>query len=185
MSSCPHENSMRLCRRCGQFYYRTSRPQHVSWVRGCVSEEAQSRRSRSDPVFSRNPIRTKNSVSRLLRGLRRLTLPRRQRCSCLPAHITYKQVTGLAVRFLVQLALRPRRRPIGDCHPLSQTGLLPLLAMEGRWKSGSRKSGRPKIDAEIGDLIRRMSSENPTWETPSIRSELRTPRLMLDEQHLT
>jgi len=42
-----------------------------------------------------------------------------------------------------------------------------------RWKSRSRKPGRPKIDAEIRRLIRRMSSENPTWGTPRIRSELR------------
>ncbi len=31
-----------------------------------------------------------------------------------------------------------------------------------RWKSRSRKPGRPKIDAEIRKLIRRMSLENPT-----------------------
>ncbi len=42
-----------------------------------------------------------------------------------------------------------------------------------RWKSRSRRPGRPKIDAEIRKLIRRMSSENPLWGTPRIRSELR------------
>ncbi len=42
-----------------------------------------------------------------------------------------------------------------------------------RWKSRSRMPGRPKIDAEIRKLIRRMSSENPLWGTPRIRSELR------------
>ncbi len=42
-----------------------------------------------------------------------------------------------------------------------------------RWKSRSRKPGRPKIDAKIRKLIRRMSSENPLWGTPRIRSELR------------
>ncbi len=42
-----------------------------------------------------------------------------------------------------------------------------------RWKSRSKKPGRPKIDAEIRKLIRRMSRENPTWGTPRIRSELR------------
>ena len=42
-----------------------------------------------------------------------------------------------------------------------------------RWKSRSRKPGRPKIDAEIRQLIRRMSRENPIWGTPRIRSELR------------
>jgi hypothetical protein len=42
-----------------------------------------------------------------------------------------------------------------------------------RWKSRSRKPGRPKIDVEIRKLIRRMSLENPFWGTPRIRSELR------------
>ncbi len=32
-----------------------------------------------------------------------------------------------------------------------------------RWKSRSSKPGRPKIDAEIRKLIRRMSRENPLW----------------------
>ena len=41
-----------------------------------------------------------------------------------------------------------------------------------RWKS-RRKPGRPRIETEIRKLIRRMSSENPTWGTPRIRSELR------------
>ncbi len=40
-----------------------------------------------------------------------------------------------------------------------------------RWKSRS-KPGRPKIDANIHILIRRMSRENPLWGTPRIQSEL-------------
>lgn len=40
-----------------------------------------------------------------------------------------------------------------------------------RWKSRSG-SGRPKIDAELRQLIRRMSGENPTWGAPRILSEL-------------
>jgi transposase InsO family protein len=40
-----------------------------------------------------------------------------------------------------------------------------------RWRS-RKKPGRPKIDAEIRRLIRRMSRENPTWGAPRIRSEL-------------
>jgi len=42
-----------------------------------------------------------------------------------------------------------------------------------RWKSRPRRLGRPKIDAEIRKLIRRMSRGNPLWGTPRIRSELR------------
>ena len=42
-----------------------------------------------------------------------------------------------------------------------------------RRKSRSGKIGRPKIDAQIRRLIRRMSRENPLWGTPRIQSELR------------
>ena len=41
-----------------------------------------------------------------------------------------------------------------------------------RWKSGRGKPGRPPIEREIRDLIRRMSRENPTWGAPRIVSEL-------------
>ncbi len=41
-----------------------------------------------------------------------------------------------------------------------------------RWKSRTGKVGRPKIKAEIRNLIRRMSRENPLWGTPRIQSEL-------------
>ncbi len=40
-----------------------------------------------------------------------------------------------------------------------------------QWKS-RKKPGRPKIDAEIRGLIRRMSRENVTWGSPRIQSEL-------------
>lgn len=40
-----------------------------------------------------------------------------------------------------------------------------------RWKSRS-KAGRPTVDREIRDLIRRMARENPTWGAPRILSEL-------------
>jgi transposase InsO family protein len=41
-----------------------------------------------------------------------------------------------------------------------------------RWKSGPRRPGRPRVDAEIRTLIRRMSLENPLWGSPRIRDEL-------------
>ena len=40
-----------------------------------------------------------------------------------------------------------------------------------RWKS-RRRGGRPRIDREIRDLIRRMSKENPLWGAPRIHGEL-------------
>jgi hypothetical protein len=40
-----------------------------------------------------------------------------------------------------------------------------------RWKS-CRRSGRPRIDRELRELIRRMSRENPLWGAPRIHGEL-------------
>src|SRR6266540_4106976 len=41
-----------------------------------------------------------------------------------------------------------------------------------RWKSKTGRPGRPRIDAETRELIRRISQENPLWGTPRIQSEL-------------
>ncbi len=41
-----------------------------------------------------------------------------------------------------------------------------------RWRSRGKKLGRSKIDAEIRQLIRQISTENPTWGAPRILSEL-------------
>jgi hypothetical protein len=41
-----------------------------------------------------------------------------------------------------------------------------------RWLSKPRKGGRPPIEQEIRDLIRRMSYDNPSWGAPRILSEL-------------
>src|SRR5215475_9799317 len=41
-----------------------------------------------------------------------------------------------------------------------------------RWKSKAL-IGRPPIDKEIRELIRRISRENPLWGAPRIQSELR------------
>jgi putative transposase len=49
-----------------------------------------------------------------------------------------------------------------------------------RWKSKA-PVGRPKIDKEIRELIKRMSLENPLWGTPRIQSELRLLGLDLAE----
>lgn len=42
-----------------------------------------------------------------------------------------------------------------------------------RWKSRSRKPGRPAIDSGVRTLIRRMSKENSTWGAPRIQAELK------------
>ena len=41
-----------------------------------------------------------------------------------------------------------------------------------RWLSKPSKGGRPPIEQEIRDLIRRMSCDNPSWGAPRILSEL-------------
>jgi hypothetical protein len=40
-----------------------------------------------------------------------------------------------------------------------------------RWKSRGR-AGRPRIEQELRELIRRMSKENPLWGAPRIHGEL-------------
>jgi hypothetical protein len=40
-----------------------------------------------------------------------------------------------------------------------------------RWKFRNR-AGRPKVDRELRDLIRRMSKEKPLWGAPRIHGEL-------------
>lgn len=42
-----------------------------------------------------------------------------------------------------------------------------------RWKSKPKTAGRPPIDPEIRDLIRRMAHDNPSWGAPHFLSELR------------
>lgn len=41
-----------------------------------------------------------------------------------------------------------------------------------RLRSRAERRGRPKMSAEIRDLIRRMKSENPSWGAPRIHGEL-------------
>ena len=42
-----------------------------------------------------------------------------------------------------------------------------------RWKSRRRGLGRPKVEREIRDLVRRLCQENSTWGPPRVLSELR------------
>ena len=42
-----------------------------------------------------------------------------------------------------------------------------------KWKSKARRVGRPKMAAEIRELIRRISRDNPLWGVPRLQAELR------------
>jgi putative transposase len=48
------------------------------------------------------------------------------------------------------------------------------------WRWRSRRPGRPTIDAETRQLIRRMKADNPSWGAPRIHGEL----LMLGLEYL-
>jgi len=41
-----------------------------------------------------------------------------------------------------------------------------------RWRSSSRRVGRPGVNREISDLIRQMSVANPFWGAPRIHDEM-------------
>jgi len=41
-----------------------------------------------------------------------------------------------------------------------------------RWRSSSRRIGRPEVNREIRDLIRQMSVANPLWGAPRIHGEM-------------
>jgi putative transposase len=41
-----------------------------------------------------------------------------------------------------------------------------------RWRSQRRRAGRPKVNEQIRQLIRRMKAENPIWGAPRIHGEL-------------
>jgi hypothetical protein len=51
-----------------------------------------------------------------------------------------------------------------------------------RWKPRRGRVGRPRIEAEIRDLVRRLANENPTWGAPRVHSELRMLGFDLSER---
>src|SRR5580704_1504960 len=61
-------------------------------------------------------------------------------------------------------SLSSSRRP-------SSVGIAAGSAPNWRWKS-RHIGGRPRIDAELRALIRRMNRENPLWGAPRIHGEL-------------
>src|ERR671933_1529384 len=42
-----------------------------------------------------------------------------------------------------------------------------------RWRSRSRRPGRPRVDRAVRDLIRQISRANPLWGAPRIHGEVR------------
>ena len=68
--------------------------------------------------------------------------------------------------------------PGGEDHSLSSgpgqssPGIEKGFRLYWRWKSRPRRPGRPALDREVQDLIRRMSQANPLWGAPRIHGEL-------------
>src|SRR5277367_1478463 len=52
-----------------------------------------------------------------------------------------------------------------------------------RWRSSSRRAGRPGVNREIRDLIRQMSLANPLWGAPRIHGEI--PKLGIEVSQST
>ena len=52
------------------------------------------------------------------------------------------------------------------------------------WKRRSRHLGRPGINRDVRDLIRKMSTANPLWGAPRMRTGLHLFRLLLRLDHL-
>src|SRR5262249_56042815 len=52
-----------------------------------------------------------------------------------------------------------------------------------RWRSRPG-GGRPKIDEEVHDLIRRLANENPAWGAPKIHRELQKLGFVVSERSL-
>jgi hypothetical protein len=70
-------------------------------------------------------------------------------------------------------ALACREQRPGHCQTRNRCRLASgWLSVVWRLRSRPKSLGRPKIDAEVRALIRRMVNENPSWGAPRIHGEL-------------
>jgi putative transposase len=74
---------------------------------------------------------------------------------------------GVAVACLDRVANGARHRQTGDRRGLARRG----FRLFWTWKS-RRRTGRPRVSADVRALIRTMSQTNPLWGAPRIHGEL-------------
>src|SRR6266581_765935 len=95
----------------------------------------------------------------------------------MPPIIMYRERTARSIRTRLsraqfnELEVSIPTRSLADCITIMSELEFSVHTAFWRWKSRNR-AGRPRIDRELRELIRRMSMENSLWGASRIHGEL-------------